>query len=616
MSSAAWKQLLFASLLVTSTAQAQEADSLLLRFHQELNTRSLRFFGGWFRSSSDWIVDTQGRTEITERTLPKYEPQWKSDVGFDLSAQRLIAPGWTAVLESDGQDFHDSEASLRIDLGSEGSLPLVNALPTTPLRPVTGQNSRISRAAIRGGTRWEPDRSWQVSLLGGSAMDRQLEGSGEGFSGRAEVGWSDPDNALTRIQGSGWIDSYGDRRQQETSASATTERTIGDAEDHLSAHWQNRRYDLFLGAENNVVRRISEETRVDNRLTTPLNPNNWGIYNLGYRRSTVDYQGGGPGRSYELDLINQVAIRGYRGPYDGTLSYGYNIEDRKYAGNLILGRRQVLAMDAGWGSARQDSLRLYASTQKLMFDSPDTLETSDHDRLIHRVVVRSILPIGESTRVLVEGLVVLDHLVYINADRSSENRWNRVFRMIPSVEWVPAPGWRNCASFEILANYTAYDFEDVESGEVRSNVLRRWSAADTLRFPAGQMLTLESTVRYDLEDRGRLRWVQFQQELSDEIHAVYLSAAIQRNFIHRTSLKTGYRIQRRYEDRYLVNPAGGTQRTRSRTYLVYGPFLRIQTGWGNPLRLIIDTNLQKVEDSAGRGPARLDRIDISLVYQW
>ena len=617
MSSTLWKVLVSAGLLGISTCgYAQEPDSLLMRFHQELNTRTLRLTGGWYRAEDNWIIDSRGRTEVTERTLPQYEPQWKTDLGFDLRAQRQIAPGWRALFESNGQDYHDREAQLKVDLGRSGSYPLMTTLPTLTARPVTGQNSRISRAAIRGGTQWLPDEAWQISLLGGGAMDRQLEGGGEGFSGKAAIDWTDPENRFTHLQSSGWIDSYGDRRQQEMSASGTTYRAFGDAEDRLSARWLNRRYDLFLGADNNVVRRVSEETRVDNYLTTPLYPQTWAMYNLGYRRSTVDYQGGGPGRSYELDLINQVAVRGFRGPYQGQLSYGYNVEDRKYSGDLILGRRQVLAMDAGWGNAHEDSLRLIASTQKLTFDSPDSLETSDHDRLIHRMVLRSVHPIGDDTRIVVEGLVVLDHLVYLNSDRSSENRWNRVFRITPLVEWIPSPGWRNSASFEILANYTAYDFEETESGDIRSNVLRRWSASDTLRIPAGHLLSLESTVRFDVEDRGRLRWQQFQQELSDEIHAVYLSAAIQRILYNRTSLQAGYSYQRRFEDRYLVNPTGGTQRTRSRTYLVYGPFVRIQTGWGSPLRLVIDTNLVKVDDTAGSGPSRLDRIDISLVYQW
>jgi len=616
VSRAAWKPLLITGLLAASAASAQEADSLGMRYHQELNTRSLGFTGSWLRSSSAWIVAARGRTEITERALPQYEPQWKTDLGFDFSAEQSLAAGWKALLESEGQDYHDREASLRINLGSGGPIPITDVIPQPPLRSVTGQNSRISRASVRGGVSWDADPAWEFSLLGGGSMDRQLEGAGEGFSGRAEADWIDPANRASRIQGLGWIDTYGNRRQQETLARAATVRTFGDAEDRLSASWQNRRYDLFLGADNNVVQRVSEETHVDNRLVTPLNPGSWGVYTLGYRRSTVDYRGGGPGRSYELDLINQLALQGQRGPYNGSVSYGYNVEDRKYSGDLILGRRQVLALNAGWGGTRQDSLRLSATTQKLTFDSPDTLETSDHDRLIHRIVVRSIVPFAEDTRLIVEGLVVLDHLVYLNADRSSENRWNRVFRIMPIVEWLPAPGWRNRASFEILANYTAYDFEDVASGEVRSNVLRRWSAADTLRAPVGSLLSVETTVRYDLEDRGRLRWAQFQQELSDDLHATYLSAAIERSMLNRVLLKLGYRVQRRYEDRYLANQSGGTQTVRSRTYFVYGPFLRIQSGWRSPLRLSVDTTLQRVEDSAGSGPARLDRVDLTLVYLW
>jgi len=607
----------FALFLLASPVQAQQPDSVSARYLQELDTRILNVGSGINRNEAGWLVQGYGHSIVTERTLPNYEPQWKTDLSFQINALKHLNNDLKLLVESQGQDFRDREASYLINRGDFQLTPAYVDLKESSYRAVTGQNSHIARGSLRAGVHWKETEAFQVEVLAGGAMDRQLEGSGEGFSGRAGFTLLDSENRGDRVEGYGSLDTYGDRSQGELRLTGSTNRNFGEAQNRLSASWSRLQHDLFLGGGGSIVSRVNDELNVANRLSTPFQPGIWGVYDLGYRRKSVDYQGGSLSQTRETDFTNRFAITGRRGPWNGNLAYGFNVEDRDYAGNLILGRRATLNANMGWGSSDEDSVRVGYSTQKLTFDSPDTLENSDRDRLVHRINALVIVPVGEDVRLMMSGLVSLDHLVYLKSERSGDNRWNRVFRLTPAVEWrCPRHGWRNMAAFEILANYTIYDFDDISTGEMRSNVLRRWSATDTLRVPWTTEWTSELSVRYDIEDRGRMLWEEFTQELSDETHALYLAGAVEKSIWTRVAFAVGYRFQRRIVDQYEAATDGSTILNRARTYEVYGPFLRFNTRGIGPVHFILNTSLMNVEDSEGYGPDRLDQIDLTLVYRW
>jgi len=395
-----------------------------------------------------------------------------------------------------------------------------------------------------------------------------------------------------------------------------TVRNFGDATNRLSATWRQRRSDLFLGLGGQVVPRIEDGLRVDNRLITPLDYGLHGAYDLSLRRNLVQYKGGGPEAAREQDFSHRFSLLAQRRGISGELYYLVSLEDRDYGGSLVLGRRQVLGAAGGFRT-EYDSLGLGYSTEKLRFDSPDSLELSDRDRLIHQVRIEYKRRLREDFVAGIEGAVFLDHLVNLEATRSADNRWNRVFLLRPSVDWLPAPGWSNRASFEVLANYTVYDFESESGGAgIRSTVLRRWSASDTLAIPLGEQWWGEMSLRYDLDDRGRIRWVEFIQERSDERQALYSAVSIGHLMWGRVLFKGGWRIQRQLEDRFDRDLSGGEIRNRTRSYEASGPTLQIETLPHERFRLSISADLLKVRDSRENSRDRLDTVQFVMSHAW
>lgn len=609
--------LLLTVLLTQGTAYA-ESDTLSTRFQQELDTRTLTVLGLQSMHSGESRMAAEAYGRVTERTLPLFKPQWKTDYRLNLNGIHSLDRGLDLLLTTRGEEFRDRQAESIIDLqGGEANLPDDQLLREPTIRAVTGQNSRISRGQLLLGARYRKNPGTEITLQAGGAFDRQEQGEGSGLSAQGQASWVDPASGLTSLNATGELNQYGERTYQENAIRARTTSEFGEASNHLTAAWSHRRHDLYLGLGSNVVSRIHDQISVDNQLATPLDYGFKGIYDFGFRRTRVDYSGGSLGQSLESNLTNRLALQGALAGWLGELAYHYNVEDREYSGDLVLGRRQILMLTANRRQPDGEVFRFHYSTQKLAFDSPDSLERSDRDRLIHRFSIQSVHPISETTDFTLEALALLDHLVYLEAQRSGDNRWNRVLRLKPGILWNPAPRWRQRATFEVLANYTAYDFDDFESGgDVRSNALRRWSASDTLYFPLARQFAGELSIRYDIEERGGLNWADFSQEVSDALEAVYFAAGLRRTLWDQLVFGAGYRYQRRAEDRATTGLTGESTRTRARTYVAQGPYFQIRTRSRSAFRLEIEATLLKVEDSDPNGRSRLDRISVAFIHNW
>jgi len=603
-------------LIAVSVARSEVTDTLTTRYSQELDTRVWRLQTRFHSKEAAWRSWATASEEVTNRSLPGFAPQWKNELVVRMQAQRPAGEALTLLLESQGQDYRDRAAKPILEKGETSPLPSINGLPPVSAGLPAGEDTRITRGAIRSGAMWQSDRQFEIHLLGGGSTDRQSQGEGSGLSSRGGFDFQPDLNNPFRLQGEGWLDTYGARRNHQALLTASATQSFGEASDRIDVRWINRRNDMFLGRSNSVASRLNDEIMITNSLLTPLAERTTGMYDIQYRKTVVEYSGSNLGEGRELDFINRFSLRTDRGRMFSDLSYSYAVEDRHYGGSLILGRRQVLQLAAGW-TDHADTLHFSYTAQKLSHDSPDTLEQSDRDRLIHSLRHESAFWLMEDTRLKVEALVLLDHLVNLSSARSSDNRWNRVFRLSPSVDYLPANGWRNSIRFEVLANYNVYDFEEPSSAaSLRSNALRRWSASDTLTIPIAHLWGAELTSRYDLEDRGRLRWKEFVQELSDEANAYYGSASLQWLVWTRWTISVGYRYQERNEDRFERDPSGKTIRIPARSYLARGPLLRVQTVRWSRLQSAVDASFLTVHDSTRDDPIRHDSVFITLLYSW
>ena len=155
-------------------------------------------------------------------------------------------------------------------------------------------------------------------------------------------------------------------------------------------------------------------------------------------------------------------------------------------------------------------LSLTASTSLLRYDTPRADNDDDRDELAY---ILSCSYYSRFSRHLTMRIFIdanLAHLVYLESTRSADNTWNRILRLSPRLEYIPSDAVTSVNTFEVLANYTSYDFE-YPSSPIRSFVFRQFGFNDSTAIDLTGRLGIDLYGVLKLYERGELQWAEFQE---------------------------------------------------------------------------------------------------------
>ncbi len=157
----------------------------------------------------------------------------------------------------------------------------------------------------------------------------------------------------------------------------------------------------------------------------------------------------------------------------------------------------------------KDTFHINFSSSILRYNTPSGNNNDDRDKL------SLITELGYSRKLnpylyfSVSGRLYFVHYVYLRATRSAQNNWNRVISLRPSILFdVGIIKLR--PTFEVLANYTVYDFEDKVSG-INSFSFRQLSYSDSLYLGFTNRISLQSSVYFRYYENGLLYWKSFAE---------------------------------------------------------------------------------------------------------
>lgn len=223
-----------------------------------------------------------------------------------------------------------------------------------------------------------------------------------------------------------------------------------------------------------------------------------------------------------------------------------------------------LALQLSHALGTSDTLALSASTIKMQYDTPSEDNFDDRDELFVLAGLRWVHRFSPYFQASVNGDVNLRHTVYIFAERSANNTWNRVIRLAPATELRLGRGLVSRNGAEVVANYTVYDFENAALAQ-RSFSLRQLTLSDSTLVHLGSDFWTEITMHLRLSERGELRWTAFTVRPLQYLDERTLELSLLR-MEGRTSAALGFRLfeQRRYG--YEQN-----ERVRSGILRSYGP---------------------------------------------
>ncbi|MCW9098505.1 MAG: hypothetical protein OQJ93_14060, partial [Ignavibacteriaceae bacterium] len=171
--------------------------------------------------------------------------------------------------------------------------------------------------------------------------------------------------------------------------------------------------------------------------------------------------------------------------------------------------RATVSIQSNVYLSRKDQLTLSLFHSKLKYDTPSAENDDDRDELLTIGRLRYTRYLSPFFQLFTNLEGTVSHLVYLFASRSANNNINRVLRL-------SAGGYYNGAkfsslnNFEVSANYTVYDFQDITSN-LRSISFRQFTATDSTNYRITGNFSFVLTAYAKLTSQGELDWGNFSE---------------------------------------------------------------------------------------------------------
>lgn len=156
----------------------------------------------------------------------------------------------------------------------------------------------------------------------------------------------------------------------------------------------------------------------------------------------------------------------------------------------------------------ETTLEMTGLASLFRYDTPSTLNYDDRDQLTNTLALdlsHRFTPEFSAGFGIEADLI---HLVYIKSQRSANNNRNYIYRFFPTVNYIGSRV-RSSNRFEVLANYTVYDYEAFS--QVHSFSFRQVSFLDSTNIKMTSRLSLFFLTHVKLYTRGELYWSSFSE---------------------------------------------------------------------------------------------------------
>lgn len=170
-------------------------------------------------------------------------------------------------------------------------------------------------------------------------------------------------------------------------------------------------------------------------------------------------------------------------------------------------KRISISLSGNLNLSESDKINFSLYQNKLRYDTPSSENFDDRDELLSIIrlqYVKTFTPFFEG---FVNADATISQTVYIFSEKSSNNNINRIF-MLSTGGKYSGKMVKSTNSFSVSANYTVYDFEDINPN-FKSFSFRQFTARDSTSIKFSRKLSLLSYNYVKLSEQGNLRWKEF-----------------------------------------------------------------------------------------------------------
>jgi hypothetical protein len=193
--------------------------------------------------------------------------------------------------------------------------------------------------------------------------------------------------------------------------------------------------------------------------------------------------------------------------YNGANQIQYqetsSTEDRK--NNKAL--RGALVFNGIFNLSKTDHITLSLYQNKLQYDTPSTDNYDDRDEMLSIIRLQYSKSLSPFFGFFINTDATISTTDYIYSEESSNNNINRIIRLNVGGSYR-GKYFSTINSFEVSANYTVYDFEDINPN-YRSFSFRQFTARDSSTVKLSRDLSFSTNGYVKLSEQGNLKWASF-----------------------------------------------------------------------------------------------------------
>ncbi|HTK80708.1 MAG TPA: hypothetical protein VL633_00300 [Bacteroidota bacterium] len=412
--------------------------------------------------------------------------------------------------------------------------------------------SNVSSNGFYGGVEYRPISALAITPLIGVRLENQVDQPDRGVSYLLNLASDDLEyeGYHTQLAGRWQYDNLAPRTVENRNLSVTAVKYFfEETRNKLVVNYYRNRRDFYSPADSTVRQQFQVANNIEARSEDAFSVVDSLDYNVG-EKLLLTFQGNVYNRDIDRETRYRTYSAGTQAPNTtiGELRIGGGMQlryrDRKKADAVVeftfqerdenhrlqpddslpnvtnltrleerknnQSRRTSLASAIAYQVSRSNLISVSGSVNLLRYDTPSTENDDDRDELWYIVNLTTIHTINQYLTLRLSADANLTHLVYLASTRSADNTWNRILRLSPRVEYVPSGAFRTVNTFEVLANYTAYDFE-YPSSPVRSYAFRQFGVIDSSGIDLTRKFGIEFFAQLRFYERGELRWDAFTE---------------------------------------------------------------------------------------------------------
>lgn len=238
--------------------------------------------------------------------------------------------------------------------------------------------------------------------------------------------------------------------------------------------------------------------------------------------------------------------------------------------------RLTLSNVLNYSFFKRDTLFSNFGISLFRYDTPEELNFDDRDELRINASLSEVHYFSPILKLRLNASVNLKHLVFIFGEKSANNNWMRIFRLNPEITYRPDNKFKWYQSYEVLANYVDYDFEEQFNPiDIRSYVFRKFTMLHLINREINKKMSINVNYKLELEENGKFIWDKWTEVLIATRNNHYSKIYLNYEIFSGATVSLGGVFYKRTEQYHITDNSTGSARSSLNDYISYGPSLEV-----------------------------------------